>query len=177
MKKYSKIYQQLRKKYTDEEIVDSMLIPEDLTEKEKESLAKEMREIRLKKLSQTTDNQQIVADVMRLRFQMENYIKNEPFSFSKTFGKYLKEYIRIIKKTRREIADDLSIHYTKLSRMVNDKEDPNIEFIYRLEKHTGELISASNWWKLIIKKQEHFITKDHATRKIEYLKVKNQIRA
>ena len=177
MKKYSKIYRQLKKRYTDEEIVDSMLIPEDLTESEKETLATEMKEIRLKSLRETTEEQQIVADVMRLRFQMENYIKKEPFSFEKTFGKYLKEYIRIIKKTRREIAGDLSVYYTKLSRIINDKDDPNIEFIYRLEKHTDKLISASNWWKLIVKKQGHFIAKDHATRKIEYLKVKNQIRA
>jgi len=31
--KYEKIYKKLRKEYSDEEIVDSMLIPQDLTEK------------------------------------------------------------------------------------------------------------------------------------------------
>ena len=54
----------------------------------------------------------------------------------------MKEYIRVVKKTRREIADDLAIHYTKLSRIINDKEEPNIELSYRLEKHSGNLISA-----------------------------------
>ena len=175
--KYEKIYQKLKEQYTDEEIVDSTMIPADLTESEKEELALEMREIRLKKLSETTEKQQIVADVMRLRFQMEHYIKKESFSFDKTFGQYLKEYIRIIKKTRREIAEDLAIHYTKLSRIINDKEEPNIELTYRLEKHSGSLITAEKWWKLMIKKQEFIIAQDHETRQIEQMKVKNQIRA
>ncbi len=175
--KYKEIYQELRKQYSDEEIVDSMLIPADLTEEKKAVLGEEMKEIRLQKLRETTEEQQIVADVMRLRFQIENYLKKEPFSSEKTFGQYLKEYMRITEKTRREIAEDLSVHYTKLSRIINDKEEPNIELSYRLEKHSGTLISAEKWWKLIIKKQEYLISKDAATRKVEYLKVKNQIRA
>ncbi|MEZ4995024.1 MAG: hypothetical protein R2824_31685 [Saprospiraceae bacterium] len=35
MKKYEALYEKLRKKYTDEEIADAMLIPEDLTEEER----------------------------------------------------------------------------------------------------------------------------------------------
>ncbi len=35
MKKYEKIYKKLRKKLTDEEIVNAMLILQDLTEEEK----------------------------------------------------------------------------------------------------------------------------------------------
>ena len=174
--KYEKIYKELKKKYSDKEIVDSMLIPQDLTEKEKTELSKEMREIRMQKLRETTEEDMILADVMRLRFQIENYIKKETFSFEKTFGKYLGEYLRIIKKSRRDIAEDLSVHYTKLSRIINDKEEPNIELSYRLEKHSGELLSALLWWKLIMKKQEYHIKRDKQTRKREGSKVKNAIK-
>jgi len=175
--KYEKIYKELKKKYSDKEIVDSMLIPQDLTEKEKTELSKEMREIRMQKLRETTEEDMILADVMRLRFQIENYIKKETFSFEKTFGKYLGEYLRIIKKSRRDIAEDLSVHYTKLSRIINDKEEPNIELSYRLEKHSGELIKAELWWKLMIKKHEFIISQDQETRIKERRKVKNPLRA
>ncbi len=175
--KYEKIYKKLKKKYTDKEIVESMLIPQDLTEKEKEELAKEMKEIRMQKLRETTEEDMILSDVMRLRFQIENYIKKEAFSFEKTFGKYLEEYLRIIRKTRREISEDLSVHYTKLSRIINDKEEPNIELSYRLEKHSGELIKAELWWKLMIKKHEFIISRDKETRIKEQKKVKNPLRA
>ena len=47
------------------------------------------------------------------------------------------------------------------------KYEPNIEFVYRLEKHSGELIPALIWWKLIIRKQEFEIKQDKKTRKKE----------
>jgi len=175
--KYGKIYQELKKKYTTEEIADSMIISADLTKEEKEKADKEMMEIRMKLLTETTEEDRILSDVMRLRFLIENYIKEDSFSFEKTFGKYLEEYVRVVKKTRREIAEDLSIHYTKMSRIINDKEEPNIDLCYRLEKHSGNLIKTKLWWKLIVKKQEFIISEDETTRLVEQGKVKNSIRA
>jgi plasmid maintenance system antidote protein VapI len=175
--KYEKIYQELKKKYTNEEIVDSMIIPADLTKEEKEQAHKEMKEVRMKLLSETTEEDRILSDVMRIRFLIENYLKEDSFSFEKTFGKYLEEYIHVVKKTRKEIAEDLSIHYTKMSRIINDKEEPNIELCYRLEKHSGNLIKTKLWWKLIVKKQEFVISEDKTTRLTEQGKVKNSIRA
>ncbi len=175
--KYGEIYQKLREKYADEEIVDAMLIPADLTTQEEATLGEEMKAVRMQRLSETTEEDQILADVMRLRFQMEDYLKKQNFSFHKTFGKYLEEYIRILKMTRREIAEDLSLHYTKLSRIVNDKEEPSVELSYRLEKHSGGLIKAEVWWKTMIKKQEFIISKDEDTRRKEQSKVKNALRA
>lgn len=175
--KYEEIYQELRKKYTDEEIAESMLIPADLSKEEQEEADRQMRAIRMERLRSMTEEDQILSDVMRLKFQIEGYVKKGDFSFEKTFGKYLEEYIRILKKSRREIAEDLSIHYTKLSRIINDKEEPNVELSYRLEKHSGNLIKAITWWKLIIKKQEFVISEDDKTRSIEQNKVKNYLKA
>jgi plasmid maintenance system antidote protein VapI len=175
--KYEDVYQKLKAKYTDEEIADSMLIPADLTEREKREMAEAMKVIRLQKFREMTEEDQILSDVMRLRFQMEAYLKQGGFSFQRTFGKYLEEYIRILKKTRKEIAEDLSLHYTKLSRIINDREEPNIELTYRLEKHSGHLLSAELWWKLMVKKQEFIISRDEETRKTEQEKVKNALRA
>lgn|GEM_PF-1962412 len=70
-----KIYNELRKKYTDEEIVDSMLIPADLIEEEQEELASEMREIRMKNLRETTQIQQVMSHAMQRRFQNESQLK------------------------------------------------------------------------------------------------------
>lgn len=173
--KYEKIYQKLKEKYTDEEMVDSMLIPADVTEKEKSDLNEEIKAIRIKKLGKMTEKDRILSDVMRLRFQIESYTKKDEFSFQKTFGKYLEEYIRILKKSRKELAKDLSIHYTKLSRIINDREEPNVELTYRLERHSGNIIKAKLWWKLMIKKQEFIIGQDLETMKKEQKKVKNAL--
>lgn len=175
--KYEKIYQKIRKRLTDQEIAESMMIPADLTEAEKVELAKEMREIRFKKLAESTEEDFIMSDVMRLCFQMQDYVKKGEFSFEKSFGAFLKEYIRVVRKTRREISEDLAIHYTKLSRIINDKEEPNIELAYRLEKHSGNIIKTELWWNLTIKKQLFIISKDSETKALEQGKVRNAIRA
>ncbi len=175
MKKYEKLYKELRKKYTDEEIADSMMIPEDLTEEEMEKANEELRELRFKLLRETTEEQRVFSDVMRFRIQMEDYIKSSEFSKEKSFGKHLEEYARILKRTKKELSEDLDVHYTRLSRIINDREEPNTELTYRLEKHSGKLIPALIWWKLIVKKQEYFLKRDNDTRQREASKVKNAI--
>jgi len=110
---------------------------------------------------------------MRLKILMEDYIRQEPFTEEKSFGKYLEEYARILKTTKKKLSEDLAVHYTRLSRIINDHEDPNIELVYRLEKHSGKLISALKWWKLVVKKQEYEIKIDDETREREGAKVKN----
>lgn len=173
--KYDKVYQKLKEKYTKEEIADAMIISADLTKEEKGKTDEEFKKLRLQRLKGITKEEQTLSDVIRLRFQIENYIKSEVFSFKKTFGHFLAEYIRVLNKTKRDFANDLSIHYTKLSRILNDKEEPNIELSYRLEEHSGQLISATLWWKLMIKKQEFIIENNTDIRKIEAQKVKNAL--
>ena len=176
MKKYEKIYKKLRKTYSDEEIADSMLIPADLTESEKEKANEEIRTLRFKLLREQTEEQRIYSDLMRFKFLLEDYIKSEDYTEEKNFGKQLEEYTRILKRTKKKLSEDLGIHYTRLSRIINDREEPNIELTFRLEKHSGGLISALHWWKLITKKQEYYIKIDKQTRKKEGAKVKNSIK-
>jgi len=176
MKKYEKIYQQLRKQYSDEEIADSMLIPADLTEAERKAANTELVAFRMKLLREQTEEKRIYSDLLRFKYLMEDYIKEQPFDEKKSFGKHLSDYVHLLKRTKKQLSEDLNIHYTRFSRIVNDREEPNIELMYRLEKHSANLIPAIYWWKLVTKKQEHIIRKDAATRKKEGAKVKNGVK-
>ncbi|MEM7660467.1 MAG: helix-turn-helix transcriptional regulator [Bacteroidota bacterium] len=174
---YSEIYQRLRETYSDREIAESMLIPEELSEAERIEADRELLAYRMKLMREMSEEDQILSDVMRLRFQMETYVKASPFSFDKTFGKQVKEYLRITKRTQQQLAGELSIHHSKLSRIINDKEEPNVELCYRLEKHTGGLIQALTWWRLAVKKQEFIIAADEQRREVEQAKVTNYLKA
>jgi len=176
MGKYEKIYQKLRKTLTDEEIADSMLIPVDLSVEEKKKADAELRAFRFKLLNEMTEEQRIYSDLLRLRYQIESYLEEDFFDESKSFGKQLSEYVRILNRTKKKVSEDLNVHYTRFSRILNGREDPNVEFVYRLEKHSGELIPALIWWKLITKKQEFEIKQDKKTRKKEASKVKNAVK-
>ncbi len=80
MKYYEKIYQELRKQYTDEEIEESMMIPQDLTKEEQQKADEELRVFRFKLLRERTEEQRIFSDIMRFRFQLEEYVKNQIFT-------------------------------------------------------------------------------------------------
>lgn len=175
MKKYEKIYQELRKKYTDEEIVDSMLIPADLTEEEQKSANEELMVFRMKLLQEQTEDQRIYSDLLRFRYQIESYLKLREYTDEMNFGELLAEYARILKRTKKQLSIDLDIHYTRLSRIINNREEPNVELTYRLEKHSGELIPALIWWRLIMKKQEYNIRQNKQMRRKEASKVKNSV--
>jgi len=176
MNKYEKIYKNLKKKYSDEEIAESMLIPEDLTVEEKKKAEEQLRDFRFKLLNKRTAEQQIYSGLLGLKFQMEDYIEKGEYDEQNSFGKYLEEYVHILKKTKKRLSEELDIHYTRLSRIINGREEPNISLTYRLEKHSGTLIPAIIWWKLMIKKQEYIIKKDSKTRKKESAKVKSAVK-
>lgn len=176
MKKYEKIYLELRKTYSDEEIADSMLIPADLTEEEQKKANEELMAFRMKLLQEQTEDQRIYSDLLRFRYQIENYLKLNDYSIDMSFGNLVAEYARILKRTKKQLSIDLDIHYTRLSRIINGHEEPNVELTYRLEKHSGELVPALIWWKLMIKKQEYNIRQNKQMRREEASKVKNSIR-
>lgn len=170
---YDQVYQELREQLTDQEIAESTLIPADLTEQEKKENAEALRRMRFERLAQMTSEQKIYADLLQLRFKLEDYVNGFTFDPQRSFGYYLTEYIHIFRKTNKNFAEDINVHESRLSRMLKDKESPNIELMYRLERHSGELIPALIWWKLSSKKQEFDLVTNIELRNSENLKVKN----
>ncbi len=173
---YKEIYETLRQRLSDEEIAESYVFPEDLSEEEEEKVLKEFKKLRFERLRQRTAEDILLSELMQLRILMQEYLKKEPYIEAKSFGKYLEDYIRILKKTKRAFAKDIGLHYTRLSRVINNREEPNVELAYRLEKHSAGIIPALLWWKLSIKKQEYLIQQDHKTREAEGEKVKNALK-
>ena len=115
------------------------------------------------------------SDLARLRILMRAYVDKEPYSIGSSFGAYLGEYVRIIKKSKKAFSADIGLHYTKLSRIINNREDPNIELMYRLETHSAGLLPAILWWELLVKKQAFEIRQDTRGRSEEAKKVKNAL--
>ena len=171
-----KLYKELSEQYTDEELAEAFVFPHGLSKEEKAVADEELRKLRFELLENQTEEERIFSALVRMRIHIKDFLKKDAVEPLEGFSKFLKEYISIIKKSKKEFAKDLNIHYTRLSRILNNREEPNIEVCYRLEQHSGELIPALLWWKLIIKKQEYLILQDHTTRKIEAAKVKNELK-
>jgi len=176
MNNYEETYKKLRETYSDAEIAEGFMIPETVTDQEAQIDAEAFRKMRFEMLSKRTDEQRMLSEVTRLRIKINEYLKEGIFLESQSFGKILDEYIRILNRSKKAFAEEIDLHYTKLSRIINGKEAPSISLIYRLEQHTSELIPAICWWKLLVKQQEQAIQADKEQRKIEQKRVKNQLR-
>lgn len=74
MGKYDKVYQRLRKIYTDEEIAYSMMIRQELTEAEMKKANEELRAFRFKLRDEMTAEQKAYSNRLRLRYQAENHL-------------------------------------------------------------------------------------------------------
>jgi plasmid maintenance system antidote protein VapI len=173
--KNKKLFKKLSQEYTNEELAEAFVFPHGLSTSEKAEADEELQKYRFQRLREATEEQRLLADLVQLRIKIEDYIKKEPYQKEKSFGHFLQQYLKIIDKKRKEFAKDLGVHYTKLSRLLNDKEAPNLDILFRIEIHAGQLISALLWWKLLIKKMEIDIKENKVGRAGAAQKVENKL--
>jgi len=176
MNKKEPNYDKVKTRLSDEEIVDSFIFRSDLSEKEKTIADEEFLRLRLKKLKEMSDDQILHSELIRMKLLMKDYFQQNIFEDSFSFSSQLKKYIELLKKTHIEFANDIDIHKTKLSRIINNRENPNVELMYRLETHSGKLIPANYWYKLHAKKLEQEIKINKDKRKEEAKRVKNKLK-
>lgn len=149
MKESKKIYQKLKAKYTDEELVDAVMVPETLSSEEEKLINAEFAKLRMQKLSELSERERLLSRLLGLKYQIKRYLKNGDFKEEKSFGNVVKSYLKTIEKKQKELAEDIGIHPSRLNRIVKGKEKIGKPIAYRLERHSGEIIPAIYWWKLM----------------------------
>lgn len=175
MNKYNNIYEHLREEFTAEEIAGAYLIPEDLDQKQQLETEEEFKKLRAKLLSERTEEQRLLSELMRMKLLMRDYFERSGFEEAFSFSRQLEQYIKILGRSHKEFAEEIGLHPTKLSRLLNDRENPNVELTYRLETHCGDIITAVYWWKLYAKRIEEDVRTDSDRRQTEKGKVRNQL--
>lgn len=168
-------YESVKNRLSDEEIIDSYVFRSTMTAAEKEEADAAFRKLRFEQLKNMSDKQILQGELMRMRLLMKDYFEQSTFMKSFSFSVQLKTYIELLKKSQASFAKDIDIHKTKLSRLLNDKENPNIDLMYRLEWHSGQMIPATYWFKLHTKKLEHSIKENQEKRKEASKRVKNEL--
>lgn len=175
MKKSEEIYKKLSKKYTDEEIAESFVFNETLSPSEQQAVDEEFRKIRLERLQNMSAQERLVANLLQFKYQIKMYLEGDEYSDAFDFANQLRKYIKITQRNNNQIAGDLDIHPTKLSRILHGRENPNIELMYRLEKHSSNEIPTYYWWRLYARELEHRIKTDLKKKMEEAGKVKNPL--
>jgi len=152
------------------------LPPHGLSKKEKAKADAILLKARLERLSKIGDKEKIYANLISLKFKLIDYVQLGMFSNEFSFAEFLKRYVTIFNITRRQLASDLSIHETRFSRLINDKENPGIGILYRIEEHSNKLISASLLWKIVNMKLSIEIENNTKERRKQSKLVKNKLK-
>jgi plasmid maintenance system antidote protein VapI len=162
-----KIVEKIMKEMTPEEIVENFVLPVKETKKQREEAAKAIAEARKQYRAQLTKKDYLKANLLQLRFQLQDYIKAETYDPNKRFGNFLKAYLLILNKKSTELASEINIHETLVSQLINNHRNPNEDIMVRLELHSNNNIPAHYWFMLVQKDRINQLKTDKELRKRE----------
>jgi plasmid maintenance system antidote protein VapI len=169
-------YTELKKQFSDQELVEGYVFPSDLDEQEKNGIETEFKALRIKALKETTEEQRLLSGLMRMKLLIKDYLEIGVFDRDFSFAKQLGDYIKLLGRSQNVVAAELDLESSHLSRLITEQRRPTQEVIYRLEKHGGHVIPAIYWWKLYALQLEDDIKSNEALRSAEWEKVKNNLK-
>ena len=160
-------YKKLLKHHTPEELAEAFVFPVKLTAKQKKEAAEHLTEARKKSKAAMSDETKFGLRLFHIKFRIEDYLAQDTFDPEITFGSFLKKYVELLEKKRKEFAEEISIDETMLSQLINNHRQPPDYIAIRLEIHSNNIIPAAYWIRLVDKQRLHEITTDKELRKKE----------
>lgn len=156
-----------KERYKKRELAEAHIFPHGLSEKQKREADKELLALRKDLWNNRTHKEKMRDGLLQLKYQMEDVINSPIYRDELHCGYFLSCYIRIIDKKQKELAKEISIDETRLSRIIHRKELPNEQLFIRLELHSKNLIPALYWFKVAEKGREQYIHNNHEMREAE----------
>ncbi|WP_300600848.1 hypothetical protein [Niabella sp.] len=164
-----------RVKHTSGELAEAYIYPVTLTAEQRKEAGSQLKTARSKVQSEMTAADKLTADLLQLRFQLEDYLSSEEFDPKLKFSYFLKTYVELLNKKRKVFAREINIDETELSQLINDHRPPSENIIIRLEIHSNKAIPAVSWYKLIEREKEHYIITNKTIRIREEKNVSNRL--
>lgn len=163
-----KVYKKLIKEHTPEELAEAFVFPVKLTKKQKKEAAEQLAAARKKSRESMTEETKNSLRLYHLRFRIEDYLDGkDPFNPEFTFGFFLKRYVELLEKKRKDFAEEISIDETLLSQLINNHRLPPDYITIRLEIHSDNTIPATYWIRLVEKQRLHEISTNEELREKE----------
>jgi plasmid maintenance system antidote protein VapI len=165
---YKRLYKKLLKEHGPEELANCFVFPVKLTKKQQKEAAEQLAAAREKNKETLTEEVKNSLQLYHLRFVLEDYLDGkDPFNPEFTFGYFLKRYVELLEKKRKDFAEEISIDETLLSQLINNHRMPPDYITIRLEIHSDNIIPATYWIRLIEKQRLHEISTNEELRKKE----------
>ncbi len=147
-----------------EELTNSFIFPVPLSKKQRAEADAELNDALSKRRAVMSKEDLLKANLLQLRFQIEDYVINKQFDKRKTFGHFLKTYIDRLNKKRNEFAAEIQIKPAELSQYINNHRMPPKNVMIRLELHSHKIIPATDWYRLVEKENLYELSNNKALR-------------
>ncbi|TDW97438.1 hypothetical protein [Dinghuibacter silviterrae] len=141
----------IEKEYTPEEIAESFVFPGPKASPERDAMLEAFREHRKKVSEKQSERTKLIAQLLQLKYLIEDYIKSDHLSKEYTFGYFLKEYISRLEKKNNQFAEEINVDPAELSQVINKRRKPTEKLIFRLEIHSNRNFPALMWFRLLEK--------------------------
>lgn len=148
-----KSHKEINKRYTPEEIAESIAFPVTENEIEKKAIPSELTDFRRSTVDKQTEESKIISLLLQLKFLIEDYLQGDSFNKNYDFGYFLREYIARLGKKNKEFAAEIAVDPTELSQVINRHRKPTDKLILRLEIHSNSNFPALMWFKLLEKER------------------------
>jgi len=151
-----------------------------LTENEKKLADEELVSFRKARLRGYSEQEELFARLTQLRYKIEDFISapidEVDMNNRLNFGSFLSQYIKVLNRKQEDFAKEIDLHATKLSRIINNRDEPNQKLFFRLEIHSGLTIPALIWWKCYTRQNEQKLIRNVSAQLHEATHVKNRLK-
>lgn len=171
-----KSYKEIERKYTPQEIAESIVFTGTKNTKEREAVLSEFRDFRKGISDKQSEKSKTISLLLQLKFLIEDYLNTESFNKNYYFGYFLKEYIARLEKKNKEFAAEIDVDPTELSQVINKHRKPTDKLIFRLEIHSNKNFPALMWFKLLEKERAYEILHNKGIIESEKKHVKRKLR-
>jgi len=176
MKSNKEIYERLSKELTDEELVEGIIYSERLDDEHQRLVEEEFAELRKEMLRNMSPERRLLGLVLQMKYAQRAYFKKGEYLPEYSFANQLRHYIDIGGRSQTEVANDLDVERSKLIKILKGQAQPDVELMYRLEKHSSGELPAHHWWRLYAMELEHIIRTDLQKKIDEGKKVSNVLK-
>lgn len=161
------VHNKKSRKFSAEEIADAHIISEDPGKEERKAILKEFGKLNKALVSNLSNEKRILAAILQLRFQMEDYLKKKPYNKEMSFGFFLKEYISRLQLKNKDFAEQIGMEPSELSQILNGHRKPGDKILIRLELHSNKNIDAVLWHRMLEREKEYELQTNIKLRKEE----------
>ena len=149
-----------KKDYTNKELAEAHIYPNDLSEEDLKRAQEEFSSYRMNRTENMTQREKVLSRLLQLKYMMDDYLQSNEYKAEWTFGFFLDKYMESVFKDPSTFSNEISVRPFTIKQLIQNQKIPNDKILFRLDLHSNHIISALTWCRVLEKQKESDIIQD-----------------